>query len=356
MRNRMLFLISACLYYSGSMRVIQWLHRHCGRRLLILNYHQASGGELRSHLLYLRKHFRLEFLDHALETLFTTRAEQTAGKDRRLRLAITFDDGYLDNYTHAYALARELEIPITIFLISSYIGEGAAFWWFDHLVEKAQVAEVTIDGNLYHLNKADEAQALAQSICTQVSARADEASRRAYLCEVIGQLSAQVAIESILNEKPVSMFSWEQAEEMQASGMVAFGGHTLHHPTLAALANADEAFKEVAVCRSLVQEKLGRSASIFAYPHGGIQHIGVNGMSAVQRAGYRWAVTTLQGANTAGTHPYFIRRISANTHIHWLLIALMTSGLWDFLSYFNWFVTRMKRRKTLKEMRLPAVW
>ncbi len=355
-RDRILLYISSFLYYSGLIRVIHWLHRHSGPRLLILNYHQASGGELRSHLLYLRKHFRVEFLDHALETLYTTGAEKTASKDRRLPLAITFDDGYLDNYTHAYALARELEVPITIFLISSYIGEGAAFWWFDHLVEKAQVDEVTIDGRPYHLNKADEVQALAQSICTQVSAIADEASRRAYLREMISQLSAPVAIESVLNEKPVPMFSWKQAEEMQASGRVAFGGHTLHHPTLATLANADEACKEVAVCRSLLQEKLGRPAFVFAYPHGGIQHIGVNGMSAVKSAGYRWAVTTLQGVNTAGTHPYLIRRISANSQIHWLLIALMTSGLWDFLSYFNWLVTRMKQRKTLKEMHLPRVW
>lgn len=355
-RERILLCISFFLYYSGLMRAIHWLHRHSGPRLLILNYHQASGGELRSHLLYLRKHFRLQFLDRALETIYTGGAEKTSSKDRRLPLAITFDDGYLDNYTHAYPLARELEIPITIFLISSYIGEGTALWWFDHLVERAQVNEVTVNGYTYCLNKLDDVQELAQIISTQVGSIADEASRRAYLSEMISKLSALVDIDAVLNEKPVPMFSWEQAEEMQASGWVAFGGHTLHHPTLALLANADEAFKEVAACRSLLQEKLGRPTFVFAYPHGGIQHIGINGISAAKRAGYRWAVTTLQGVNTAETHPYLIRRISANTRIHWLLIALMTSGLWDFLSYFNWFVTRLKRRKMLKMMHLPNSW
>src|SRR5260370_22286363 len=103
MRNRMLFFMSACLYYSGSMRVIQWLHRHSGQRLLILNYHQASGEELRNHLLYLRKHFRLQFLEPALETLYTTGGDMAPGGDRGVPLSITFGYGYLDYYTSRFA-------------------------------------------------------------------------------------------------------------------------------------------------------------------------------------------------------------------------------------------------------------
>lgn len=346
-RNRILLCVSAFLYYSGLTRIIHWLHRRSGQRLLILNYHQASGGELHRHLLYLRKHFRLQFVDHGLEALYSK--NKASGKDRRLPLAVTFDDGYLDNYTHAYALARELQIPITIFLVSGYIGNGAAFWWFDHLVEKAQVNQTTIDGHTYHLNKLGEQHELAQMIDTQVSSEADERARRTYLSRMNRALSVPV---TAIADTPVSMLTWEQVQEMQASGWVAFGGHTLHHPTLARLTNVDEACKEVAACRSLLQEKLGRSAHVFAYPHGGVEHIGVNGVLAVQRAGYRWALTTLQGVNTPRTDPYLIRRISANSQLHWLVIALMTSGVWDFLSYFHWFIKRMKHRKILRMLPL----
>jgi peptidoglycan/xylan/chitin deacetylase (PgdA/CDA1 family) len=347
-RDRVSLCVSAFLYYSGLMRIIHWLHRRSGRRLLILNYHQASGGELRRHMLYLRKHFRLQFVDHALEELYAE--NRVSGKDRRLPLAITFDDGYLDNYTHAYALARELQIPITIFLISDYIGKGAAFWWFDHLVEKAQVNQATIDGHTYYLNKLDEQHELAQMIDMQVSIEADKVARRTYLCRMCKALSMPVASIAEIHEKSMPMLTWEQVQEMHASGWVAFGGHTLLHPTLAMLTNTDEACKEVVTCRSQVQEKLGRPVHVFAYPHGGIEHIGVNGVLAVQCAGYRWAVTTLQGVNTPRTPPYLIRRISANSQLHWLVIALMTSGVWDFLSYFHWLIKRMKHRKILKMM------
>jgi peptidoglycan/xylan/chitin deacetylase (PgdA/CDA1 family) len=342
-RNRLLLCVSVFLYYSGLMHVIHWLHRRSGQRLLVVNYHQASGGELRHHLLYLRKHFRLQFLDHALETLYTADKKKAPGKDRRLPMAITFDDGYVDNYTHAYALARELQIPITIFLISGYIEKGAAFWWFDHMVEKASVDQITIDGRTYHSNRLDEQQELAQVIDLHVSAAADREAQQTYLRQMSNMLS--VPVNADLNEVPVPMLNWEQVLAMQASGWVDFGGHTLHHPILGILTRAEEAFKEVATCRSHLQEKLGRSLRVFAYPHGGMEHIGTNGLLAAQRAGYRWAVTTLQGVNTPKTHPYLIRRISANSQLHWLLIVLMTSGVWDVLSYFNWLLKRMKYRK-----------
>ena len=356
-RERLMFYVAFFLYYSGLMRVLHWLHRHSRQRLLILNYHQASGEELRNHLLYLRKHFRLQFLEPALVELYATGGEGSRSRDRRLPLAITFDDGYLDNYTHAYPLARELQVPITIFLISNFIDYGAAFWWFDHVVEKSQVSQVTFDKHTYHLNESGEQRELARVIDSQVSSIADNESRQAYLRTMSSALSTPITCSAAdLHKTPAPLLTWDQVQEMQASGWVAFGGHTQHHPTLSKLANADEAFKEVAGCRSALQEKLGKSARVFAYPHGGIQHIGVNGVLAAERAGYRWAVTTLQGVNTAQTYPYLIRRTSANSQKHWLLIALMTSGLWDFLTYFNWLVTRIKHRKTLKKMHLPRRW
>ena len=350
-----LLCVSALLYYSGLIPFANWLHRHSGRKLLVLNYHQASGGELRRHLLYLRKHFRLQFVDQALEALYATGEVKTSSRSRQLPLAITFDDGYADNYTVAYRLARELQVPITIFLISNYIGNGGAYWWFDHLVEKTRVNEVTIDGHTYHLKELDEQQKLAQVIDVHINSMADAEKQQAYLHRICRALSVSIPGTIGSNGEPVSLLTWEQVQEMKASHLVAFGGHTLHHATLATLTNMEEARKEVEGCRLLLQEKLGLSLRVFAYPHGGVEHIEAHGVLAVQQAGYQWALTTIPGSNTPKTHPYLIRRMSADSHLHWLIIALMTCGIWDFLSYCNWLMKRFQYRKILKKMGLVPI-
>src|SRR5438876_670792 len=141
MRKQIGVFVAACLYYSGLVNLVRWWTRRSGSYLTILNYHCATGGDLRRHLLYLRRHYRLLPLEEALQELYTLPEREKRVRHRRPPLALTFDDGYQDNYTHAFALARELRIPMTIFLIPGYLESGNYFWWREgkRLVQRAQV-------------------------------------------------------------------------------------------------------------------------------------------------------------------------------------------------------------------------
>src|SRR5215469_5904028 len=117
MNHHVRIYISALFYYSGLLKLIRLLTQLSGRHLVILYYHRSDGENLRKQWLYLRRHYRILHLQAAVEELFTRNKQEAHKKDRRTLLAITFDDGYDDNYTHAFALASELRIPVTIFLI-----------------------------------------------------------------------------------------------------------------------------------------------------------------------------------------------------------------------------------------------
>src|SRR5437763_7914160 len=116
MRKRLGIVAAACFYYSGLVKLVRWWRQHWGQRVILLSYHRATGGDLRSHLLYLRRHYRLLHLEEALKELYSPPQDGKDRRDRRTALVLTFDDGYRDNYTHGFALARELEIAFTIFL------------------------------------------------------------------------------------------------------------------------------------------------------------------------------------------------------------------------------------------------
>src|SRR5262249_8712401 len=150
---------------SGLVKMARWWTRRSGQRLLVLNYHRATGGDLRAHLLYLRHHYRVLHLETALEEIYTAHQRATRRGDRRTLLALTFDDGYHDNFTQAFTLARDLHVPLTIFLIPGYMENRRRFWWMEmnQLVESAQMREATVAGRTYHVQTPNERKSLARA-------------------------------------------------------------------------------------------------------------------------------------------------------------------------------------------------
>src|SRR5690348_15023113 len=100
--------VAACFYYSGLVKLAHWRGRRAGPSLIILNYHRAAGEALRSQMLYLRRHYRIMHLEDALEEFYASCQNGRTQRDHRIPLVLTFDDGYRDNYTYGFQLAREL--------------------------------------------------------------------------------------------------------------------------------------------------------------------------------------------------------------------------------------------------------
>ena len=332
MRERIRLLVAACFYYSGLVKLAYWWKWHSGPRLVILNYHRASGGDLRHHLLYLRRHYRLLHLESALEELYTPRNAGKLARDRRMPLVLTFDDGYHDNYTHAFALARELQVPITIFLIPGYIESGDFFWWLQgqRFAHQAQVNEVTIEGRTYRLDRTEERDALAQAIDTRLRRASSVAERETFLTTVREALAIPSSVK--VEEEAERPLTWAEVQKMQESGWVSFGAHTMHHPILAYLADPQEVQREVTECRAVIEQQLGQPVRIFAYPIGKPEHIGEEGLRAVQAAGYQWAVATIEEANVPQSNPYLLGRYPGVLNKHWLVMASELVGLLGVLS------------------------
>lgn len=89
--------------------------------LIILNYHSVCPGhnfslppeEFAKQMEYLRDNFSVIPLK-GLDDLATT----------DLSVAITFDDGYEDNYLYAYPVLKHLNLPATIFVTTGFVLHG----------------------------------------------------------------------------------------------------------------------------------------------------------------------------------------------------------------------------------------
>lgn len=331
MRKLIMIGIAACFYYSGGVKLARWWARRrpCS---IILNYHEAAGGYLREHMQYLRRHYRVMHLEEALEEIATG----SQPLDRRAPVVMSFDDGYRDNYTHAFALAQELHIPMTVFLIPGYIESGKRFWWFEsrYLMQHTQVEKVALDGKLFHLHAAGERQALEEAITTRIRHASSVAEREAFIEAMHEALAVPTALTA--EEETTRPVTWAEVREMQESGWVSFGAHTMHHPILSYLTDEQELLREVQECHPALERQLQRPVRSFAYPVGQQQHIGEHVVQAVQEAGYDWALTTIDGFNHREGNPYLLRRIETDVSQHWLILAAETAGLWAFFARLRW--------------------
>jgi peptidoglycan/xylan/chitin deacetylase (PgdA/CDA1 family) len=330
-------------YYTGMVRLALWWRSRSGPYLVIVNYHRASGGNLRDHMQYFRRHYRVLALDQALQELYEDSArsgravrERRRGKGRsRPSLVLTFDDGYLDSYTHAMRYAQELELPITVFPVPTYVDNGAYSWWLapPYLVEHTTLQNVSIGGEHYDLTRDSDRRSLRDAIDASLRNAGSVAERETFLADVERRLDVELPRRvDGRRDDPALSVTWDELREMESSGWVSVGAHTMNHPVLVCLTDDEELKREVEQPRALLEERLGHSVSTFTYPIGKMRHIGERGVQAVRDAGYQSGLTTIEGVNRRDTDPVVLRRLPGSLHVHWLLLASEFAGLLGILS------------------------
>lgn len=100
---------------------------------VILLYHRVANVEDDPHLLCVSpENFRSQ-LRAVLNRLPPLSLEEMVSELERGRtpygFAVTFDDGYVDNFTEAVPILEELELPATIFFVGDAIGAEEPFYW-----------------------------------------------------------------------------------------------------------------------------------------------------------------------------------------------------------------------------------
>lgn len=154
------------------------------------------------------------------------------GSGRGRCFAVTFDDGWADNYECAWPVLKELGIPATVFLATGAVDGRRPFWW---------MAGGAGDAEIEALKREDPA-----ALERRVDALGAEERER------LGR----------------EFLTWEQVREMGEGGLVRFGLHGHRHALLDRVTKA-KAVDDVVRCRLLVAEKAGRGAGpLLAWPNG----------------------------------------------------------------------------------------
>lgn len=224
-------------------------------------------------------------------------------------VVVTFDDGYFDNYEHAYPVLRRHGVPATMFLATDHIGNDRPFW-FDvatYLAMRTDLPALRLDSERHIVlgtspaERRAAARKLLDHIKTLPQPRVDELLAR--LCDETGCSIPET------ERAQVRTMRWEDVRDM-ATGGIEFGSHSCRHAILAHLP-PDELRRELADSKRRIEDETGTPCTSVAYPVG--RRFAYNDLvkREVGLAGYRLGLAYEAGVNRTGAlDPFELRRQS----------------------------------------------
>ena len=214
-------------------------------------------------------------------------------------LAITFDDGQLDNFRHARPVLAAHHAHASFFVVAEATERNETLWHDRVAYALSNALRAARSDTIEHLTRLGvdpNAHDLVHACVSRIKLMTPE-DRDATLHE----------LENIAGgrQRPAwdGMMSWDQLKLMHADGH-EIGSHSQTHAILPLTTDAQLEL-EVAGSRAHLKDRLGFEVDTFCYPNGDCDE---RVAAAVQRAGYRHAVTTRYGINRSGGSHYLWRR------------------------------------------------
>jgi len=231
-----------------------------------------------------------------------------AGLPRRA-IAVTFDDGFADNYEFATPILNHFGIRAAFYATVNLIGTSEAPWYC-----RLRYAFLTTHKGEW----SDEFNRMTWTL-------KDPASREAALLTAFDHCAPLVSdkqekairdIETALEAKfhaggQSTMMDWDDLRRLRADGHIV-GSHTLTHPNLAHVSDDEHLRRELEESRRRIESELGSEVIHFSYPHPALNpQWSAKTVEMTASIGYKTAVTTTRGAVRAGADPLCLRRIGA---------------------------------------------
>jgi peptidoglycan/xylan/chitin deacetylase (PgdA/CDA1 family) len=310
----------AALHYTRLDRRLGPLHARSGEVGAILMYHRVhpDGGGTRWQLE--RRHFRAQVAHLVRNYRVLSLDEMVAALARRTPLppravAVTFDDGYRDNWSEAFPVLRELSCPATIFLTAGLIGTHETLWWdkLQYAFQSTRLppAEVTRILAERHRLPAPDFSAASSEGLVEVLKQVPEAEKQ----QAVARIAADLGVDAAANTRD-RMMSWEEARAMVASGLVTMGAHEVTHRNLKHLPLA-EAREEISASRRTLERELGTAVDFFAYPFGNPANDYTPAVKeAVREAGFKAAFSVVLGLVSPGDDLFELPRF-CESHERW---------------------------------------
>ncbi|UOR04418.1 polysaccharide deacetylase family protein [Hymenobacter aerilatus] len=309
----------------------RWLRKQA----VILMYHRiatptldpwqlaVSPAAFEQHLRVLRAHAHVVPLAELVDRINGNKLDKNY-------VAITFDDGYIDNYETALPLLEHYALPATFFITHKNIDTFAEFWWDELaglLLESPTLpnkitlpgAETTFHfdlGNDTLLTAEKRAQYRTYLACAPVDARTQLYLKLWEYLSPLPDAQQQATLAAIrqwagvgpLRRAAYRSVTARELQHLSVNPLVTIGAHTSSHPALTCH-SAQYQEHEISSNKQFLEQLLQQPIQLFAYPSG---NFNATTTALVQQLGFSAAFTTRAESITPQTALGTLGRFQVN--------------------------------------------
>jgi peptidoglycan/xylan/chitin deacetylase (PgdA/CDA1 family) len=317
----------------------QWLHNLKAvfkSSAIVLMYHRVAAPEtdpwqlavtpenFEQQLRLLIKNYSVVSIPQLIEMVREKRLNKRT-------VALTFDDGYIDNYHIVKPLLEKYSVPATFFITTDYIGQEREYWWDE--LEKIILQSRALPA---HLSLEIKGTPILFDLDTEtiLTAKLKLAHKKwtyympptlrgeLYLklwqhisplaCHEQEQVMEQLRVWADVNEiaRPdYFCMTLKQLSELSSGGLINLGAHTASHPALACHQKKIQQ-REIVNSTAYLEKLTGNKINAFAYPSGSYNNDTVDVLMHEQ---YDVAFTTYPKPITKDDHDlYRLGRFQVN--------------------------------------------
>lgn len=220
-------------------------------------------------------------------------------------VAVTFDDGYADNFEVVAPILRELGIPATFYVTVDCIERRELPWparlRFAFRTTRSE-PWLSASGKTFSLKTPEDRERAYLHAC-ELCCRLSGTAQREFVC------SRERELETASSPSPgMAMMTPDQLRGLRQEGHIV-ASHTMTHPNVAQLA-APEAQYELSQSKLRLEAMLGKPVRHFSYPCPALwPHWTEQTAAQCAAAGYETSVTTLGGLAKKGDNLQLLKRV-----------------------------------------------
>lgn len=224
--------------------------------------------------------------------------------------AVTFDDGWLDNFEFALPILQTAQIPATVFVVSDLAGTCQQFWP-NRLAQLLALPGTARNHTAFTWLQQLPGYNAEERLPPEQIAAIINACKRFTDLQLIAHIERMEAASNVAPPVSPALMDWDQLRSLQASGLIEIGSHTRHHYRLVEELPPAILYDEIVGSRTQLEERLGKPVKLFCYPNGDVSRAA---MELVSKH-YAAAVTTQKGINSATSPLHTLTRIGIHEDI-----------------------------------------